>query len=451
MPKVGFLFLAKIKQMRLSILLLLFSCSINLFAQAFNKAKLDSFFTILEKEQQAMGTLSISEGENETYARSFGMASLNPKVANSPETKYRIGSISKTFTAVIILQMVTEGKLTLKTAVSKFFPKLPNASSITVHHLLSHSSGLHNFTDDDKYLEYMTTPKTREEKLNIIKKGGTDFKPGKKHEYSNTNYVLLSLIAEDIAKKDFSEIIDTRIVKPLTLTNTYYGKPVNIEENEAHSYGWSGNWIKSSETDMSIPMGAGAIVSNPTDLNKFYYALFNDEMLTKEMLSKMKNMNSGYGYGLFQFPFHDKLSYGHTGGIDAFQSMAAYFPDEELSISLTLNGAVFPMNDIMIGALSIYFGSDYELPSFEKYEVSATDLRKYEGIYSTEGFPFDITITEKDGSLTAQATGQPSFTLEAFQEHKFRFRLAGIEMHFIPDAGKMIFKQGGNTTELAKK
>lgn len=347
--------------------------------------------------------------------------------------------------------MITEGKLTLETTISKFFPQLPNANSITIHHLLGHSSGIHNFTDDDKYFEYMTKPKSREEKLQIIKKGGVDFKPGKKHEYSNTNYVVLSLIAEEIDKKYFSEILDARIVKPLNLTNTYYGKPVNIEENEAQSYGWSGNWMKSSETDMSIPMGAGAIVSQPADLNKFFHALFNGEMLTEEMLGKMHNMNSGYGYGLFQFPFYDKVSFGHTGGIDAFQSMAAYFPDEELSISVTLNGAVYPINDIMIGALSIYFGNDYELPTFEKFEVSAKDLRKYEGVYSAEGFPFDITITEKNGSLTAQATGQPSFTLEAFAEHKFRFRMAGIEMHFLPEDDKMIFKQGGITTELAKK
>ncbi len=437
--------------MRLSILPLLLSCSINICAQSFIKAKLDSFFTILEKEQQAMGTLSISAKGNEVYTRSFGMASLDPEIANSPKTKYRIGSISKTFTSVIILQMITEGKLTLETTISKFFPQLPNANSITIHHLLGHSSGIHNFTDDDKYFEYMTKPKSREEKLQIIKKGGVDFKPGKKHEYSNTNYVVLSLIAEEIDKKYFSEILDARIVKPLNLTNTYYGKPVNIEENEAQSYGWSGNWMKSSETDMSIPMGAGAIVSQPADLNKFFHALFNGEMLTEEMLGKMHNMNSGYGYGLFQFPFYDKVSFGHTGGIDAFQSMAAYFPDEELSISVTLNGAVYPINDIMIGALSIYFGNDYELPTFEKFEVSAKDLRKYEGVYSAEGFPFDITITEKNGSLTAQATGQPSFTLEAFAEHKFRFRMAGIEMHFLPEDDKMIFKQGGITTELAKK
>lgn len=430
--------------------LLIASCSL-LYAQSFNKAKLDSFITILEKEQQAMGTLSISKNGKEIYTRSFGMASLDPKVENTPKTKYRIGSISKTFTAVIILQMVAEGKLTLETKVADFFPNLPNAKSISIHHLLSHSSGLHNFTNDDDYLEYMTKPKTREEKLTIIKKGGIDFKPGAKYEYSNTNYVLLSLIAEDVDKKPLGEILDARIVKPLQLTDTYYGKPIDIERNEASSYGWSGNWIKSTETDMSIPMGAGAIVSTPENLNKFFYEIFTGNLLSTEMISKMKNMNSGYGYGLFQFPFNSKVSFGHTGGIDAFQSVASYFPDEDLNIALCLNGAVYPMNDVVLGALSIYFGEEFDLPSFEKYEITEAELKKYEGIYGAEGFPFKITIKLKDGTLTGQATGQPAFPLEAFDKHKFRFRMAGLEMHFKPEEDKMIFKQGGNTQELTRK
>lgn len=398
-----------------------------------------------------MGSFSLSQGGVEVYSKSFGMASINPDVKNSAQSKYRIGSISKSFTAVIILQMVAENKIKLETKLSEFFPELPNASSITIHHLLGHSSGLHNFTNDDNYLEYMTKPKTREEKLKIFKKGGTDFKSGAKHEYSNTNYVLLSLIAEDVDKKPFLEILDTRIVKPLQLSDTYYGKTIDLEQNEAHSFGWSGDWIKSSETDMSIPMGAGAVVSTPGDLNKFYYALFNGKLLPEEMLAKMKTIEDRYGYGLFQFPFGDKVSYGHTGGIDAFQSMAGYFPDEDLNVALNLNGAIFPMNDIMLGALSIYLDKGYELPSFGKYEVAIDDLKEYEGVYGAEGFPFKITVTVKDGALTAQATGQSSFPLEPFDEHKFRFRLAGLEMHFVPEEDKMIFKQGGNTHELSKK
>ncbi len=437
--------------MRLSILTLLLFGTVTLSSQSFNKAKLDSFFILLDNEGQAMGSFSLSKGGVDVYSKSFGMASMDPNVKNSAQSKYRIGSISKSFTAVIILQMVAENKITLETKLSKFFPQLPNASTITIHHLLSHSSGLHNFTNDKAYLEYMTKPKSREEKLKIFKKGGTDFKLGAKHEYSNTNYVLLSLIAEDVDKKPFSEILDIRIVKPLKLSDTYYGKPIDITQNEVQSFGWSGDWIKSTETDMSIPMGAGAVVSTPSDLNKFYYALFNGKLLSAEMLTKMKTINDRYGYGLFQFPFGDKVSYGHTGGIDAFQSMAGYFPDEDVNVALCLNGAIFPMNDIMLGALSIYFGEDYKLPNFEKYEVAAGDLKKYEGVYSAEGFPFKITVSAKDGTLTAQATGQSSFPLEPFEKDKFRFRMAGLEMHFLPKENKMIFKQGGSTHELSKE
>lgn len=426
-------------------------------AQDFDKTKMDKLFSSIEGDNKGMGSISIFKDGKEVYQHTIGFANIQDSLKAESETVYRVGSISKTFTASIIMQMVDEGKLTLDTKLNKYFPDVPNAASITIEQMLRHRSGLFNFTSKEDYLQWAEKPLTKEEILAKIKENGTSFDPNEKTEYSNTNYVLLAYIAEKIDRKDFTKILKKRITKPLRLKHTKYGGKISNKDGEALSYNMRKEWEIASETDMSIPSGAGAVVSTSTDLNTFYHALMNGKVVSEKSLKLMQTMVDGFGMGLFQIPFDDKKALGHNGGIDGFQSMSAYFGKDKVNISYISNGVVMPVNKIMLGALSIYFGKDYELPTFEEYVInpllnlSSDDLDKYIGVYGAEGFPLKITITKKDIQLFAQATGQGAFPLTAYDFDKFKFDAAGVKLTFDPETNTMTLIQAGVEIKMTKE
>jgi hypothetical protein len=167
----------------------------------------------------------------------------------------------------------------------------------------------------------------------------------------------------------------------------------------------------------------------------------------------MKTMTDGYGMGMFQIPFHEKSAYGHNGGIDGFASTLAYFPADSVTVAYCTNGQVHPMNDILIGVLSIYFNKPYSIPTFTPASISLSteDLAKYLGVYSSRQIPLKITITKDNTTLIAQATGQSSFPLEAAEKDKFKFDAAGIILEFNPDKNEMTLKQGGQAVLFSKE
>ena len=433
-------------------LFFIFFCVATLTAQKFDVQKMDSLFAAVEASNKGMGSLSVFENGEEVYQKAIGFADIQKNIKADADTKYRIGSISKTFTASMIMQLVEEGKLQLDAKLSEFYPALPNAEKISIEDMLRHQSGLYNFTNAEDYKSYMEQPKTKQELLEIFHAQEPAFEPGAKNDYSNTNYVLLSFIAEDITGKDYAQLLEERIIKPLGLENTYYGRKINTANHEAQSYKKEKDWVVSTETDMSIPKGAGAVVSTPTDLNKFFTALFNGKVVKSESLEKMKTMKNGYGIGLFSYPFFEKKFYGHTGGIDGFNSMAAYNPEDGMAITYISNGTDLPTNDILIGALSIFYGRDYAIPSFEKaLDIPAEELEKFTGTYGSETFPLKVEVFVENGVLKGQATGQQAFPLEAYEPNKFQFTRAGLKLEFTPEEDKMMLLQNGGSYELHRE
>lgn len=439
------LFKVKFKTMRFTFTtifsVLLFSISI---AQDFDRAKMDKLFSIVEEHEQGMGSFSIYQDGQEVYSKAIGFLDINSKKLADENTVYRIGSISKSFTACIIMKLVEGKKLKLNTPLSRFFPKVKNSSQITVEQMLRHRSGIYNFTNTDEYLAYMENPLSRDEVVQKIIEFGSSFDPDEDADYSNSNYVLLSIIAEKVTKKSFSDLVEEMIVKPIGLKHTYYGGKINSANNEANSFEKLKVWESTTETDMTIPIGAGAIVSTPSDLNTFWKAFHNNEIVSDASKTKMMLIKDGFGIGLLQIPFNDKKAYGHNGGIDGFQSMSYHFPKENISISYTANAVLYPVNSLMIDALRIYFGKNADLPEFlPVMKLSKNDLLQYLGLYASPNIPLDITISTQDGVLMAQATGQKAFPLDAIDIHKFKFDPARINMEFFPEEGKMIMNQNG--------
>lgn len=432
-------------------LILLFFLTSTVFSQDFDKNKLDQYFNSLESNNRFMGSVAVSKNGEIIYSKTVGFSDVENSIKADKNSKYRIGSISKTFTSVLVMKAIEESKLTLTQTIDKYFPSIKNAEKITIKQLLTHRSGIYNFTNNIDYLSWNTQPKTEKEMVELIAKFGSDFEPNSKAEYSNSNYVLLSYILEKTFKKSFSELLQEYIIFPIGLENTYFGNNIDTNQNECKSYNFLGDWVVSTETDMSIPMGAGGIISTPEDLVKFSNALFQGKLLSTESLEMMTNIIDGFGMGLFQIPFYDKMAYGHTGGIDAFNSIFAYFPNDNISYALTSNGINYNINDISIAVLSAVFDKPYDIPEFSVYKIAPVDLDKYVGIYSSTAVPMKISITKSNNTLIAQATGQSEFPLTPKDKDTFTFDQAGIEMKFNPAEKTMLLKQVGFQFEFTKE
>jgi D-alanyl-D-alanine carboxypeptidase len=419
------------------------------YSQTIDKVKLDRYFEALEVNNKFMGSVAIAREGKVLYTNSIGFRSVENKLKPNERTKYRIGSISKTFTAALLFKAIDEKKIDLTQTLSTYFSTVKNSERITIGHLLHHHSGIHNFTDDADYMKWYTQRKSEQEMVSIISALGSDFEPGTKAAYSNSNYVLLTYILQKVYKKPYPQILEEKIVNQLGLKDTYYGGKVDMANNESYSYQFKSGWEKQTETDMSIPAGAGAVVSTPTDLTRFAFALFNGKLVSAESLQQMKTIQDGYGMGLFETNFQDKKGYGHNGGIDGFSSNFGYFPENQVAIALTLNGSAYDNNKISLTLLSSVFNKPFEVPSF--LTLTEKDLDQYLGVYSGKNFPLKITISRSDHNLIGQATGQPSFTLDATAKHIFNFDQAGLVLQFNPDTKEMTLKQGGRDFLLSKE
>jgi len=245
--------------------------------------------------------------------------------------------------------------------------------------------------------------------------------------------------------------LEEKIIKPIGLKNTYYGKKINTKDNECYSYNFTGDWEKEAEADMSVVLGAGGIVSTPVDLTLFSEALFNGKLVSTNSLQQMKSIKGGFGMGLIQVPFYDYIGFGHSGGIDGFASLFAYFPDSNISFAYTINGINYITNDIAIAVLKAVYNMPFEIPIFKTYSVTDSELNKYVGVYSSKQIPIKITITKANGILMGQGTGQPSFPLEATEKDKFEFEPASIIMEFNPNRKTMILKQSGVTFHFIRE
>jgi D-alanyl-D-alanine carboxypeptidase len=420
------------------------------FAQTFNKAKLDSLLDGLAANNKVMMSVAVSRNGQPLYSRAIGYSWLSPaQMAANIKTKYRIGSISKIFTATIIFQLIEVGKLELSTPLSKFYPQLPYAEKITIAQMLNHSSGIHSFTADSDFPSWLNQKKTPEQLITKMMKA--DFEPGTKHQYSNSNFIILGYIIEKLDKKPYPVALKERISSKIGLKDTYYGGKITAANNEANSYLWQGGWKPDTESDMSIPGGAGGIVSTPNNLVKFMNALFNGKLVSPASLIQITTIKDGYGMNLFPYQFKTHNALGHSGSIDGFRSQAIYFPKEKVSIAYVANGVNTDLNRMINGIVDITSNEYYALPDYKTITLKTEDLDQYLGEYTSTKIALKINITKKGNILLAQANGQPSFELSPLTKHEFNLDAVGANLLFDPANQQMTLTQGGGTFVFTKE
>ncbi|MBP7564230.1 MAG: serine hydrolase [Candidatus Cloacimonetes bacterium] len=405
--------------------------------------QINQLLTLINDHQKTMGSLAVAKKGKVLYTQSIGYKNRtenNQQVADE-NTKFRIGSISKMFTSVMIYQLIEEGKLSLDTKLKEFYPMIPHAEKITIQMMLTHQSGIYSVTDAPDYLDWCQQYRGHDFLIEKMLTQQAVFLPGEKMEYSNSNYILLGYIIEKLDKCDYAQSLKNRIVQKINLRNTFYGGKINTDYNEALSYRFVKNWEPAIETDMSIPGGAGAIISTPSDLVQFIDALFNKKLISKKSLRQMMVFRDGMGSGMIQFDTGNQMFYGHTGGIDGFSSILVYNPKDRVSLSFVSNGAVYPASNITFTVTDIVYGKKVEMPKFRE-EIQLKDLNIYAGTFQNDEIKMDIAVTVNDNVLYAQASGQGKFPLSAFDKHKFQFEPAGIVVEFSDDSQQFILFQG---------
>ena len=439
--------------MKKSILItLLISISLNTLAQ--NEAKykkIDSLFNFLAQNNRFMGAVEIRENDNIVFDKAYGFVDYENKIEANSNTKYKIGSITKTFTSAIIFQLIEEKKLTLETKLSKFYPEIKNAEKITIGQMLNHKSGIFNFTNEPNFIKNIVNPSTKEAMIAKIASFEPVFEPNTKAEYSNSNYLLLGYIIENSTKKTYAENVKKRIIDKVGLKNTSYYSKINPSENEAYSFTLNKEkkLEKVEEWDESQVGAAGALQSTSGDLTQFINALFDGKIINKTSLAEMTKLDDGYGKGIFTAPFGDRTFYTHNGGIEGFTSTVGYYPKEKLGFSIIMNLDNYNMNEIVVSLLSIYYKMPFEFPEFKMVTVDDEILKNYEGIYASESIPLKITIKNENGTLTGQATGQNSFPLVPVSSTEFIFEQAKVNIKFIEKG--FILTQNGQPIVFKKE
>ncbi len=418
----------------------------------FGQHKLDEYFEHLLYHRKFMGSAAISFNDSIIYTKSVGFADAGTEKPITSDTRFRIGSITKTFTAVLILQAIEEKKLTLDDKLGTYYPAVKNAMTITIEQLLKHRSGIVNFTEIDSTYKWEEEYHNQEAFLAYISNRKSDFAPGSAYAYSNTNYALLAFILEKVYQLPFALILEKKICQPLGLKNTYYSFETDTAKNEAISYNIQDRYTRNSKVNFSNHPGGGGMVSTAVEVNIFLSALFNGKLITTQSLETMLPVNKGeYGMGIEKLSFSSPNGYEHTGRIENYISDYWYFPKEKLGIVTLSNAINSNISEINLVLLQYAYGTKPVLPDYNKINgVADTVFSKIKGTYFDTSGKISVTLSSDSRQLILQkSTTRQDYIPFDYKEHNI-FVYENIILRFFPERKEVVLEQNG-ITEVYKK
>ncbi len=353
------------------------SCALNVSYGQAKADKLDKLISAYADYGKFNGSVLVAEKGKVLYKKGFGLANMEWNMPNQTDTKHRLGSITKQFTSMLIMQLVEQGKLKLDVPISTWLPDYPKKSGevITIHHLLTHSSGIPNITSFRGFSRNISRNFYNPMQLvNLFADSTLQFKPGEKNEYSNSGYMLLGYIIEKVTGKSYEQVLQENIFTPLNMKNTGYDHSEPLLKNRAGGYeknGWS--YVNANFINMSVPYAAGALYSTVEDLYLWNQALYGDQLLRKENKELLfaKHIAAGgghYGYGwdIDEMPIGntaDRIeTVGHGGGIDGFNTQLTRIPSDQSFIVLLNNTGRAPLNEMTKAIAAILYDKTYDLP-----------------------------------------------------------------------------------------
>ena len=384
--------------------------------------ELDTYLTAARDVRHFQGVVLVARDGRPVLEKGYGDASVELGVPNTPETKFLIGSITKQFTAALILQLQEQGKLDVQDPITKYltdYPPEPGAR-ITIRHLLTHTSGLPSYTDDAELMARRTVDASPAEVLATFRDLPLQFEPGTEFRYSNSGYFLLGLIIEAVTGQPYEQLLTERILQPLGMSESGYGHNEAILKHRARGHAFTADeWANTPQVAMSLPFAAGSMYSTARDLLRWDQALYGARVLADASKAQMFTPGLGnYGYGWMITEINGHRVIAHDGGIDGFTSHLARYVDDKVTVIVLCNNESLQASTIGFACASIIFGQPYDLPVKKSPAALSLNLDDYPGAYPLGDRQYRVIRRDGDG-LVSQRTGGPAHRL--FPEALDRF------------------------------
>ncbi len=416
----------------------------------FEKAtRVDLMLRVYTKKNMFSGSVLIAKKGKVLLSKGYGLANTTSTISNFPDTKFKLASVSKQFTAMAIMILQEKGKLSTDDKLTKYIPDYPNGDKITVHHLLTHTSGIPNVTALPIFDSIKDKPHTLEQMIALTKDKALEFEPGSKFDYSNSGYILLTYIIEKASEKKYGDYLKETIFDPLGMKNSGVYPANGVLKNAAIGYTEANEGlIPAPYIDMTIPAGAGALYSTVEDLFLWDQALYTEKLVKKETMDKIITVykdNYAYGWMVTKYKEHKKVF--HSGGIEGFNTVINRFTDDELCIIILKNVDNYQLFNANKIATAIMFGEKFDLPS--EHKMIPVDKKIYKtlvGDYEL-GPGFILSITTDGTSIYSQATSQDKFEIYPEADYKYFLKIVDAQLEFNKDdkgnISSLTLHQGG--------
>ncbi|WP_051718886.1 serine hydrolase [Hymenobacter sp. IS2118] len=431
--------------------------------------QLDAYVQQFQQAGRFNGSVLVAEQGQVLLQKGYGLASREPQVPNAPDTKFRIGSLTKQFTAALVLQLVEKGQLRLAGSVSDYLPDYPQPAGrqLILHHLLSHTAGLPDYTALPNFgPDIMRSPQTPTQLVALFAALPLQFEPGTQFQYSNSNYVLLGAIIEKVTGKPYTQVFQENIARPCNMKSTAYDAFEPADRRRAAGYQSTPNGVvNTSPLDMSVPYAAGAITSTVADMYRWNQALNGTKMLSeasKKLLFTPVKDNYAYGWMVMTAKMGSETMelQEHNGGVNGFKSYLVRVPQRQQFIVLLDNHSSNALPELRRGLLRILNHQPATPPATAAspapsaaVAVSETVLKSYEGVYELAP-SFRITVRQRAGKLFMQATGQSEFETEAASPVLFALKGVDAQVEFANNdkgqVAELILHQSGRDQRGAK-
>lgn len=393
------------------------------------------------------GAILVAKDGQPLYRKAFGFANREWSIPNTLDTRFRIGSVTKQFTAAAILQLVERGQLKLDDPISNYYTSAPSSwQKITIHHLLTHTSGIPDYVALPDFPSKLSmADRTPEEVIQLIQNEPTEFEPGTQFAYNNTGYVLLGYVIQKVTGKTYEQYFKENIFGPLGMRDTGYDNSETIISRRASGYRYSdGHWENAPYVSMTLPFAAGALYSTVDDLLVWNEALSSGKVLNDQSLQAMFT-DYGHAYG---FGWAIRIQFGHVlqthgGGINGFRATIDRYPSDKLTIIILSNVEQAPVEKIARELAALQVGVA-EL--HHEAAVDPTMLDGYVGHYQL-GPKFVLEVSRHGNRLFVQPTQQPKLELLPGRDRVFFFRVVDAQITFEVDsdrrATRLVLHQNG--------
>lgn len=431
----------------------LFACfillSFNTAAQSIEQ-QVDAILNEQYEHNGPGATALIYKNGDVIYRKGFGYANLELDVKMNPNHVFEIGSITKQFTAIAILMLEEQGKLKVDDDITTFIPDYPtHGNTITVHHLLNHTSGIKSYTAMKSFREKARVDMTPTELIDVFKNEPMDFNPGEQYRYNNSGYIILGHIIEVVTGASYEDFVQKNFFDKLGMSNSYYGSHQKLIKNRAYGYQDRDGYVNADYLSMTLPYAAGSLMSNVDDLLKWQKALNTYQLISKATYEKAINGSSlnngehiGYGYGLQSGNIQGSKSISHGGGIFGYTTQGIYLPKEDVFVSVLTNCDCNSPGNYATKIAAIAIGKPFPDVK-DAVSLKDSELKKWVGAYE---FPDGAIrfITVEDGKIFSQRENSTQFEIFPLSSTRFIFEEGSIEYNFSIVNGKKqaIFKAG---------